>query len=181
MLFRSPKPGNSGRRCRKPRKGGSLERDKPAPAWSTPCRAAPGMVPRSRLRGSGQRRSSRGDPLHSRRAAAGRKSLEGQSPGGQRPPVRGSPRGRRWRILAESKALKARVYCCGSPGSPGGPRGRIQRHEGDRSREAAKALQGGEALEGEPQERYRHETRPEGCGRSKPSGARETLETEGVG
>jgi hypothetical protein len=95
--------------------------------------------------------------------------------------VRGSPRGRRWRILAESKALKARVYCCGSPGSPGGPRGRTQRHEGDHSREAAKALQGGEALEGEPQERYRHETRPEGRGRSKPSRARETPETEGVG
>ena len=44
-----------------------------------------------------------------------------------------------------------------------------------------KALRGGKALKGEAQERYRHETRPGGCGRSKPSRGCESLKTEGVG
>jgi hypothetical protein len=56
-----------------------------------------------------------------------------------------------------------------------------QRHGGDRARKGPKALRRGEALKGKAQERDRHETRPEGVGRSKPSGGRETLKTEGVG
>lgn len=62
-----------------------------------------------------------------------------------------------------------------------GSTGGRQRHEGHRVREGTKAPRGGKALEGKPHERYRHETRPEGAGRSKPARGRETLESEGVG
>jgi hypothetical protein len=56
-----------------------------------------------------------------------------------------------------------------------------QRHGGDRSREGPKALRGEKALKGKAQERCRHEIRPDGRERSKPSGGLGTLKTEGVG
>jgi hypothetical protein len=117
-------------------------------------------------------------------AASGGKPLEAEKP--RRAAALGFWRKPELAGVESSRRAKPRRRRSGAEGSGGfarrglgGPRANVT--EGTGLERDRKALRGGKALEGKAHERYRHETRPDGPGRSKPSGGCETLKTEGVG
>jgi hypothetical protein len=56
----------------------------------------------------------------------------------------------------------------------------VERHEGNGAGDGVRLRERKKALEGEPQERIRHETRPAGSGRMKASRGCENLKTQAV-
>jgi hypothetical protein len=125
------------------------------------------------MRGSGAQASGRrrGEPPR------GRKDQEGSGLAAS-----GSPHFRRCRILAESKALKATLSV--REARRGNPSDRLSRAPTPGRSLFPKGDKGsvrGKSPGGKTHERHRHETRPEGTGRSKPARGCETLKSEGVG